>query len=184
MSRLSNFPVGFYKPGHLGKINRDVWSKCPGTFLKNRPQCYKLLPGVTWVTQWGCYWVEGKRCAAVLLCECLLFTSKSVNENCRFLTLIKYFSVQMQNWIQSTASSEFITWPLWPCSNLSFIQNDAVRGTSVVSASETREVDLAKFLLFELAPFFTPLQKYLSFPLRGSAPKKGVAQSRSIASLQ
>ena len=37
MSGLSNFPVGFYKPGRLGKINRDVWSKRPGTFLKNRP---------------------------------------------------------------------------------------------------------------------------------------------------
>ena len=42
MSRLSNFPVGFYKPGHLGKINWAVWSKRPGTFLKNRPLVVKL----------------------------------------------------------------------------------------------------------------------------------------------
>ena len=37
MSRLSNVPVRFYKPGHLGKINRDIWPKHPGTFLKNQP---------------------------------------------------------------------------------------------------------------------------------------------------
>ena len=32
------FPVRFFKPGHLGKIDRDIWPKRPGTFLKNQPQ--------------------------------------------------------------------------------------------------------------------------------------------------
>ena len=41
-------PSWFFKPGHLVKINRDIWPKRPGTFLKNRPQV-RLQDG------WGGY---------------------------------------------------------------------------------------------------------------------------------